>query len=115
MLGIVDSVEACRLDNSLKDVLATKGPADVSARQAAAQMRGVISASDGPKVMPPICTQLPPFITNCVGDGSVSNHAQKQFALGGSGAWHPARSEHNDPASKFEQAFATVLFADDGC
>jgi len=45
----------------------------------------------------------------------VSNPAQKQFALGGSGVWHKGRTEADQPTTDFEKHYLSTCFKDDGC
>ncbi len=96
-IGIVDSLNAERLNCQLQLLLAKHSCLHLNARQVAAQMRGVVNPGEVLEVMPPHCTEKPPATANSWSDGSVSCPAQANFRLGGTAVWHPCRNESDDP------------------
>ena len=96
IVGIVNSINAERLNCQLQLLLAEHSCTHLNARQAAAQMRGVVNPGEVFEVMPPHCTETPLENANSWSDGSVSCPAQANFRLGGTAVWHPCR-ERDDP------------------
>jgi hypothetical protein len=87
-VGVRDHGDVAKMQKELKELTQKTGTEDLNARQLAARMRGTVCYEADPSVHPPWCDDLPPQEPNAYCDGSVSNPAQKQFALGGSGVWH---------------------------
>ena len=87
-LGIPDSGQVFKLHTDLDHILKENKADTLNARQVAAQMRGVVELESNSGVQPLWCDALPPKLPKTFCDGTVSNPAQKLFALGGSGVWH---------------------------
>ena len=114
-IGIRDHGEIANFQRELDDTFIKMNAVNLNARQIAARIRGVVCFEADMNVHPPWCDTGPPRDVNAYCDGSVSNPAQKQFALGGSGIWHEGRTEEDGPLRDFEKRFLDCTFANDGC
>ena len=90
-LGIRDSGKVFKLQSDLDLILKENNAEALHARQVGALMRGVVEPGSSSGAEPTWCDALPPNLPNTYCDGTVSNPAQKLFALGGSGAWRKDR------------------------